>query len=235
MNRLFIFLLLLILSGNLQAQTFIPRFGLTIAKTNAESEEGFNQKFNLGFTFGLGAEFSLNSNVSLQPELNFVQKGFRITMSESDQGFSMSVDSRASINYLELPVLLKLYLSEGETRFYGIVGPSIGVGVGGKIKSKVKFDFGGDSYSVTVSNKIKFGDPPPDYDPEEDSEVYFDNRLDFGIHGGFGVVVKDQFIIEARYNHGLSPLMDEEKKSKHRVIQLAAAIPWSTVQNLIKK
>ncbi len=108
MRRLFGLLFLVTLTGYLQAQTFIPRFGLSIAKTNAESEEGFNQKFNLGLTFGIGVEFSLNSTVSLQPELNFVQKGFRMTFDESDQGFSLSVDSRAYIDYLELPVLLKL-------------------------------------------------------------------------------------------------------------------------------
>ncbi len=235
MRKTLLFSLLPLFIISAHSQTVIPRLGLTLSKTNAEEVDPIEQLFNTGFTFGAGVEFPLNSTISIQPELNFVQKGFRIKFTESDQGITVSLDSRTHINYLEIPVLVKFYLNESDTRFYITAGPSLGMGVGGKMKSKVDTDFLGTPLSVTITGKVKFGDPPSDYNPEEDTDIYFDNRFDFGLQGGIGVFIKNSVMVEVRYNHGFSPLYDDDDQSMNRVIQFSAAVPFSVIKNALSK
>jgi hypothetical protein len=235
MKRQLSLLLLALFALTSFSQEIIPRVGLTLSKTSLSGEPGFEQKFKAGFTFGAGVELKLNSFLSIQPELNFAQKGLRLSFSESDQGISISMDNRTTINYLEVPVLLKAYVSDAKTRFFFLAGLSAGLGLGGKSKSKVDLDFQGDSFSVTVTGKVKFGDPPSDYDPEEGADVYIDNRFDAGLQVGFGAFIRQKFMVEVRYNHGLSNFMDEDIDSKHRTIQFSLAAPFSVISHMLRK
>lgn len=223
------------LVSNVAAQEVVPRIGMTIAKTNASAVGPVEQKFKIGFTFGAGVEFKINSFFAFQPELNFVQKGFRVKYSETDQGSTLKVDNRTAINYLEIPALMRIYFGNSSTKYFVMAGPALGVGIGGKAKTKVEADLFGTDFSVTVKSKVKFGDPPDNYNPEEDREFYIDNRIDVGLYIGFGVFIKDKIFIEARYNHGLSPLMDEDEDSKNRVIQISAGVPWTIIRGALTK
>nr|MCU0358436.1 PorT family protein [Cyclobacteriaceae bacterium] len=194
MNKFLSSFFLVAFTTALYAQSIIPRIGMTVSRTNAEDEQFIEQKSVTGFVLGVAAEWPLNASLSVQPEFNFVQKGFGVKADISDQGLTVQVDNRTTINYLELPVLLKYYVNDADTRVYLIAGPSIGYGLGGKAKSKVDTDFFGTNLSVTVNGKVKFGDPPPGYNPLEDTEIYFDNRIDFGLQGGLGVLIKNAVV-----------------------------------------
>ena len=235
MKKYFIFILLVWLNAPSYCQQIIPRLGLTLSKTNTTEEAPIEQKFNTGVVFGGGIEFKVTPSFSIQPELNFVQKGFRVKYNESDQGLSLLVDNKTRINYLEIPLFAKVYFGNASTKFFILGGPAIGIGVGGKAKTKVETDLFGTDISVTVTSKVKFGDPPTSYNPEEDTEIYLDNRIDAGLQIGFGAIINQKFIVEARYNHGLTPLMDEDKDSKHRVIQISAGVPFSVIKATLTK
>lgn len=221
--RLFIILIFLAFCAEcaFAQPTIIPRMGATFSRVNGESAIEADQKTLTGFTMGIGFQFPVGK-VFIQPELNYVQKGFGFTASETDQGFSIAVENKTRIDYLEVPILMKFYIAP--SRVYFLLGPSVAVGIGGQSKSKVETDLFGTPFSFSVKGNVKFGDPPPSYNPEEDTEVYFDNRLDAGLQGALGVVVYKQVTIEIRYNYGLSNLQNDDD-SKNRVIHLNMAVP----------
>jgi hypothetical protein len=217
------------------AQQVIPRIGLTLSKTAAENEVGIEQKIKPGFTLGAGVEFKITPAFSIQPELNFIRKGFRITFDESDQGVSLAVDNRTTLNYLEIPLLFKVYFGNSATKYFILGGVSAGYGLGGKTKTNVDADLFGTSFSVSTTGKVKFGDPPGNFNPEEDTDLYLDNRFDAGAQFGFGAVINEKFIIEARYNLGFSPFLDDEEDTKNRVIQISFAMPFSAIKGFTTK
>ena len=208
--------------------TLIPRLGLTLSNTSAEEQAGTSKKMTAGFSLGIGFEFNLNPSLSIQPELNYVQKGFGFEASEQstdpDFPFSIKVDNQIHINYLELPVLAKFYPNAETKSLYLLVGGSLGFGLGGKNKAQVSSTVFGQSIDVSVTSDVKFGDPPASYNPDEDTDIYLDNRIDIGLQGGLGVLIAKKVVLEARYNLGFSDLMDNEN-SKNRVLHFSVGLP----------
>lgn len=200
--------------------------GVTISRTNASDLEGIEQVSRAGVSLGAAVEIKLTSNMAIQPELNYTQKGFGFNAQGSDQGFFINVENKTRVDYLEVPLFAKIYLGSG-SKVYFLAGPSLAVGIGGQSKSKVETDLFGTPFSITVKGKVKFGNPPTSYNPEEDTEIYLDNRLDFGIQGGLGISLYRQAAIEFRYNYGLSDAQDEED-SQNRVIHINMAVPLTT-------
>ncbi len=204
-----------------QGQTIIPRLGVTISKIGADHTEGMKSK--IGFTLGAGFNFELNDMVSLQPELNFIQKGFKYGNTETFDGGTLTVDGKETINYLEIPVLVKLTFGDA-TKFFVNAGPSVGLGLGGKYEGAATFSGGGFTESETVNGKVKFGDAP-----ENSDDSYYDNRLDLGFQLGAGVLIAEKVIIDIRYGSGLTNLYDDEGgekvKSRNNVFQIAVGIP----------
>jgi opacity protein-like surface antigen len=222
-----------ILAGSCFSQALVyPRIGATLSNTSATETDGIDQVSKVGFSVGAGFEFKLNDTFSLQPELNFTQKGFGFNAEESDQTFFISIENKTRIDYLEVPVFAKIYLGP-TAKVYLLAGPSVAVGIGGQAKTKVTTDLFGTPFNVTVKGKVKFGEPPVSYNPEEDTEIYFDNRVDFGLQGGLGVIVYRQAAVELRYNYGLSDLMDEED-SKNRVIHINIVVPLNSFKKAAK-
>lgn len=67
-------------------------------------------------------EFGLHPNVSLQARSMYVPKGARLE--EVEDGISVSATT--VINYVSVPVLLKLQTDLGKVRPYAVVGPELG-------------------------------------------------------------------------------------------------------------
>jgi hypothetical protein len=112
----------------------IPKAGLNFSKQAISNVDGEQSK--TGFTAGLGVNFKVKgSALSIQPELNYVSAGTKI---KNDK-------NKYTLNYLELPVLVKYSFGP----VYINAGPSIGMALGNKDKiealygAKVeKFNFG---------------------------------------------------------------------------------------------
>ncbi len=220
MKRSFLLLVAMLMLGTaVQAQfSIIPKAGISLANVNFDEDED-GQKSNLGFVAGLGFNIPITSDnfFSLQPELLYVQKGYR---------FNESGENVKSIfNYVDLPILLKINFGTETVKAYVNAGPSFGYWLGGKLKS-------GDDEA-----KIKFGDS----NNQTNDEITLDkndwNRLDIGLQFGGGVglgVGPGSVLLDARYGFGLTDFLnvdnatDSANKSKHNVFQftLGYAIPF---------
>lgn len=233
-------ILLISVCVNAQKLIVIPKIGTTLA-TVSMSETDIDQfpdfeeeiKSKIGFTVGAALNYSINDMISIQPELNFIQKGYTEKSSsswtEDDDGRLITYENSSSMkyttNYLEIPVLAKFSFGR-DTKFYAIAGPSIGIGLGGKFKYKTKtvesYDDFTDTYSDSEKGKIKFGEASDNGGGED---LFIDNRIDFGLQAGGGILIAHKIIIEARYGLGFSKLYDSDFEIKNRVFQLTIGLP----------
>jgi hypothetical protein len=230
MNKTVLAILLFAAFVTANAQTIVPRIGLTVSSINFEEEEDVDITSRVGFTIGAGFNIPVNDMFSIQPELNFIQKGVKSKYSDSYEfggdSYEESFDANIGISYLEVPVLVRASFGTA-TKFFINAGPSLGIGLGGKTKIKYSYsetiDGQTDSESLTVTGKVKFGETPEDSD---EGDAYINKRVDIGVQLGLGVLIMDKFIIEARYGLGLTDIEDDTT-AKNRAFQLSFAMPFS--------
>lgn len=220
MKKLFLLGTVVFFAGVSYAQTIIPKAGVTLSKISLEDSDT-DLKSSLGFTLGVGFNFPINKMFSVQPELSFVQKGFKEEAGFSEGALTVKAEDTYKINYLELPVLARATFGSN-TKFFLNAGPSFGFGLGGKYKYDFSVSYQGQAESNSGDAKIKFGDN----DDEESEDIYVDNRIDLGLQFGGGVIIADKVMIDIRYGLGLSDLIDDQK-SKNRVLQFTVGIPLS--------
>ena len=158
-------------------------------------------KLKFGFLGGAGLNLPLGRKFSIQPEVMFVQKGEK----KEYDGDGFKITENITLNYVEIPVLVQ-YKLLGDNDNSGIklflqAGPYVGFGLGGKAKSE------GNGSSMEYD--IKFGEP----DNRQSSTFFLDNSLDFGASFGAGLglpIGPGSFLIDLRYNLGLTNLMDKQ-------------------------
>ncbi|HYI78646.1 MAG TPA: outer membrane beta-barrel protein [Chryseolinea sp.] len=208
------------------AQTLYPRLGIT-ASINTYGEPSQEMEPRIGFTAGLGYNLSVSNSISLQAELNYIQKSFKSQSSSSTSiqyGDDIYVlqekeSDQYTFSYLELPLLLKARLLHDNVFVLG--GLSIGMGLGGSHKYTYEST---SSYLDPVyeegSGKIKFGDSSS----TNGEDVYFDNRWDVGLHVGIGALIAKKIQIECRYGFGTINLNDDTD-SKSRCLQISFSTP----------
>ncbi len=131
----------------LQAQIGLGiRGGINIA--TAELEDKVNdswdtemQEYMITGTAGIVAAFQLSDKFAIQPELYYIQKGYKSEITVLNE----TVDFKSTLNYIELPLLFKGRFGPGPLKFNAMLGPSFGYGFNGKskagsIESEVDFD-----------------------------------------------------------------------------------------------
>jgi hypothetical protein len=189
------------------SQTIIPKAGISLAKFGGSDVE--DAKFNMGFTLGAGFNLPIgNGPISVQPELNYIQKGAKGDLEIEE----ITVSTKMKLNYIEVPVLVKATFGDA-TKFFINAGPSIGLGLSGKMK----VESGGMSASVDV----KFGEPK-----EGEEALYMEKRMDLGVQFGGGVIIADKVMVDIRYGLGLTDL-NEDVSMKNNALQFTIGIPLS--------
>lgn len=99
--------------------------GLNINKITGKS---YNEGFNYNFQAGAFMQFNFSSRLGLQPEVNFVQVKSEFSNDATDiyDGLFLGGNQRkATLNYLEVPVLLNVNLGTSK-RVKLQVGPAYG-------------------------------------------------------------------------------------------------------------
>jgi hypothetical protein len=216
-----------------QAQTLIPRVGLTISSLATEEiDNGItaetNNNTNTGFTFGVGYNMPVSTlgkvMLSLQPELNYIQKGFKGTSTGEfnigEQVFQFHAKNEHTINYLEIPVLARFEYGGDKFKVHVHAGPSVGFGLGGKYKSESTVDTGETVEVYKSEGKIRF------YEANEEDVMSFDHNVDFGWQGGAGVTFMNRITLDVRYGMSLTDL-HHDAKTKNRVAQFTVGVPLS--------
>ncbi len=162
--------------------SFGVKGGLNLANlSNSESD------MKLGFYAGAFGEYQVGDFFGIAGELLYSIQGLQ----EKEDG----VTAKQHLNYLNIPVLAKLYIAEGLSLD---VGPQFGL----LMSAKTKGEEGG--VSVTVDTKDAF------------------NSVD--VSAGIGLTYNiGNILIQGRYNLGLTDTMkdnDGDDKFKNNVIQV---------------
>ncbi len=144
-----------------------------------------------GFAAGVYLELSLPGPLSIQPEVLYSIKGFKL-----DLGALGS--STNTYSYVDIPVLLKFSLPVPVVKPFIFVGPSL---------------------SLLLSAKEKDESPIAGRSGETDIKDVT-NKTDFGVVAGAGIklsLVAVDLSIDARYAMGLSKFDKSDAKIYHRV------------------
>jgi hypothetical protein len=134
-----------------------------------------------GITSGVGFNVRLAKDgaFSVQPELLYVQKGYRVNFSNA----AGSLDSRVQSNYLEVPVLARFTLGMERFNLCINAGPSFAYGLNGQYE----IVSGAGAFSSTHAGKNIFGKRPDTY---MGTATYYDpksySRVDVGLQFGGG-------------------------------------------------
>ena len=137
-----------------------------------------------GFTLGAVLEIGLSDNIFIQPEAMFVQKGSQFQV--------LNEDNKFNVNYLDIPILLKIKLINSNLFNINLLGgPSFGLALNGEETTgneTIDINFGGE-------NGLK--------------------RFDLGINAGGGVGINLGSIGvfgDIRYLFGVSDISDTNNR-----------------------
>lgn len=171
----------------MQKVSYRTMAGASLAKYHQESsymDESESSDSKAGFTAGVAADVGLAEQFSVQPALNFVQKGG--IQKYEDEGDEYK--SKITLNYLELPVnFLFRPQSKSSVQFFVGAGPSLAMALSGK--NKETWPGGSDT------DKLKIGNDPDKHDLK---------RMDFGANFIAGIDTKMGITVALNYNLGLS-------------------------------
>lgn len=159
--------------------------GVVLANMRAVADgESFSFNNKVGITGGVTAHVPVSRQLSFQPSLNFVQKGFKY---EED-----GTSAKLTANYLDLPLNLVFSspVQRGGADFFVGAGPSIAFGISGKGTSN-------DNGQVETSS-ISFGND------EDNNDL---KRFDFGANFLTGIQLRSGLSFAFNYNLGISGLL----------------------------
>lgn len=198
------------------AQTIRVNAGLNISSIAAKDPQGntpSDWKSALGFHIGGAVVFPLTEMLSFEPGIQLTTKG-RIIDQDVPLPFpstgTYNIKSTLKLYYIDIPLNLRATYSIGNIKLFGTFGPYVGMGISGKVKTKVT-GFPGSSNPADM--KIKWGSGNSD-----DLK-----RLDYGINIGAGAEMKS-FSIGFSYGYGFADIFANpsgDESAKNRVIQVS--------------
>lgn len=182
-----VLLLVVTTTPSIAGVKFGVKGGITLANTKSvpDTFEGYKWETKMGLVGGVFAEVGLAKGFSLQPEVLYVQKGAKISVSEGEIAGTLKVN----IDYVEIPVLLKYNLISS-----GLTIPSI---------------YAGPYFGFNTSAKMVIS--ATGY-PEESEDIKEDIKdTEFGLTFGLGLTQKlgvMKVTLDARYDLGLSNIAE---------------------------
>ena len=220
---------LLLVSLAAQAQVIIPKFGMTISSLHSDQyvpdmDNSFaNRK---GFTAGVGYAIRAarigNGFLFVQPEINFVQKGFQVDATGEFQFEGVyQLESKQSyrLNYLDMPVLAKYTWGGSNVKVSVTAGPAASFALGGKYTAKLtKKQDGITSTLADTKGDVVF------YDSNEPNKLSMDYNIALDLQAGIGITIKEHVYLEARGSSSLTNL-NHNNKTKNQVLQFTVGVP----------
>jgi hypothetical protein len=169
---------------------------LSSMSVNLRDLSTFKIKPKSGFNFNLIADINLNSSLALTTGLSFTQKGFKQTLYTEYSPFT-SAEMISHMNYLEIPVYIKIHTNTTKVKFFYSVGPYFSYGLNGKVSTNI-FEPADSSYTVD----IKWSKAPSDENNLPNTYGYTKiKRFDFGIGNMVGMKYKQLFLsLDYRYS-----------------------------------
>ena len=176
--------------------------GMNLASiSNMDQEFGRDTDIKMlpGFYVGAFVEYKLNDRFGISPEFVYSMQGVKAEASGRDEwdGVDYKYEGKMSLNYLNIPVLAKIYVAES---FSIDVGPQFGFLLSAKEKDK-----------ATYAGQT--------HEADEDIKKFcntFDMALGIGATYNIG-----KFMIQGRYNIGITDVakFEDEKPSSHKALR----------------
>lgn len=188
MKKIFVCLVALCFFAGTKAQNF--DYGVKVG-WNATNISNADMKNKMSFHLGAFAEWKLSDFVGVQPELVYSRQGAR----DKYEGNGGKIKEKLRVNYLNIPVLAKLYVLE---ELSVDLGPQFGFAL--NVKEKLKQGGNSSKRKITDFNTFDFS---------------------WAIGASYRM---DEFEFSARYNIGLTNIFDKDETGgnrKNHVFQLS--------------
>jgi hypothetical protein len=155
-------------------------------------------RFTPGYDVAGVAEINFGDYFALQPEVHWVQKGFRFAetfdIPVSSFNVPAGVEATFRTNYIEVPLLAKVKLGNDVVQAYAAVGPSFGYALNARLITRPRVLIEFDPINTDV-----------------DLETIDYERFDVGGTGVLGLQLNFSGVkvfADARYTHGFTELYD---------------------------
>ncbi|QHT69369.1 PorT family protein [Rhodocytophaga rosea] len=219
MNKIYLlYILFMLLCTKAEAQiSLVPRVGLTFSTVAFENNIWEDRKIVTGFTAGVGVNYSLTGDnfLSIQPEIIYTQKGF----AAKGSFLTVDYDGTYRLNYLELPLLLKLSFGNETIHAYVNAGPSVGYLLNGRVRGSSNLL----GTTASIDEPIEFTETPNTLDITELDANRIEVSANAGIGIGYLISEKATLFLDIRYSLGVTDF-DQTQASKNRVIALSAGL-----------
>jgi len=150
-----------------QDLSFGVKAGLNMANHTAPIE-GDTYKMKTGVAIGGFAEYAIDDNLAIQPELIYTQKGLEYEYTSGGQIYKYKI----KLDYIEIPLLLKYSISPGENVCpFVFAGPALGILMSAKSDSEdIKSICNSTDIGLVLGGGVEF-----------ESGVSIDLRYDMGM------------------------------------------------------
>ncbi|MFO7368744.1 MAG: porin family protein [Bacteroidales bacterium] len=205
LSKVLFVLLLVVISAQTYAQKFGIQAGLNLSnQVWKDDDDTYSDEFKMlpGFNAGVTFEMGFGDLIGLEVGLIADTKGFKI----KEDVLGSEVTMKASLLYLDVPVLIKVGPSFGPAKVFAAAGPYVGFGLTGKMKMEAEGE--------EETEDISWGSD----EVEDDFK-----RLDFGAKFGIGAEVMN-FTLGAYYSLGLanlSPYTDGGARISNNLISIS--------------
>lgn len=171
--------------------------GVNFARVNVDDDNLNDETESVpGLLIGGFINFNIAPVISIQPEVNFSQKGYKMDYEADVMGSTVTTSTTATLNYLEIPVNVKVGLGP----LYAMAGPYFGYALSGEVTTKVD--------DTENTDDI-------DFEESETSRTDFGLNVAAGYKKGIGPV---NVFGEVRYGMGFTDLDEtdnSEMKNSH--------------------
>jgi hypothetical protein len=175
-------LMVVLIAITITTESFAQRIGIRAGAvmTNMlvqDDDDTYSDDFKLkpGFTAGVVGEIPFSDMFFFEPGLMLTTRGYKVDEEETFLGETIKVEASMNPLYIDIPLNFKVAGEVGDdVKLYGIAGPYIGLGVGGKYKAKMEML----GETEEMDEDISWGS-----DEEEDDL----KMLDYGVTIGGGV------------------------------------------------
>lgn len=194
--------------------TYGVKGGFNFNNINQNFKDASNEmdtKVLFSYHLGVIADYGIGEELSFQPGLFFIRKGYKLDMEEILQNEeSFDGYNRVSLNYLEVPVNIAYKIRNFQV--YG--GPYLSANIGGKSKWDYSYEMNG--FKVEDSDEMKvrpFLKEVESGDLDGDEQAVY--ALDYGLNIGVGFM-RGPISVNTTYSNGFSNTTPRYKGSNIR-------------------
>ncbi|MEL0644823.1 porin family protein [Olleya sp. Ti.3.14] len=173
---------------NAQDINFGAKAGVNFATVGGDIED---VDARTSFHVGAVAEIMISDKFSVQPELMYSSQGFGSEYSDEILGTTVNYEETLKLDYINLPVMAKYYVTEGLSIE---AGPQIGFLMSADYEFEASA--GGDSESESEDAKDDF------------------KSIDFGFGAGIGYKLDNGLNFSARYTLGLANIAEDAEEGE---------------------